>query len=59
MSNVVINNNNYSCGGNAGVKNLYAESREIFEKLLVAKDEQIALLKVCWTLLRNKWKFLY
>ena len=41
----VINNNNCACGGNAHVENLYAENREVYEKLIAAKDEQIALLK--------------
>lgn len=42
---VVIHNNNCPYGGNANVENLYAENREVYEKLLVSKDEQIALLK--------------
>ena len=44
-SNIVINNNNCPYGGNGNVENMYAENREIYEKLLAAKDEQIALLK--------------
>ncbi|MDR2125366.1 MAG: helix-turn-helix domain-containing protein [Prevotellaceae bacterium] len=44
-SSVVINNNNCPYGGNGNVENLYTENREIYEKLLTAKDEQIALLK--------------
>jgi transcriptional regulator with XRE-family HTH domain len=43
--NVVIHNSNCPYGGNAHVGNLYAENREVYEKLLAAKDEQIALLK--------------
>jgi transcriptional regulator with XRE-family HTH domain len=43
---VVINNDNCPCGGwNANIENMYAENHEIYEKLLAAKDEQIALLK--------------
>ncbi|MDR1347809.1 MAG: helix-turn-helix domain-containing protein [Prevotellaceae bacterium] len=45
-SNIVINNNNCPYGGNSvNVQYLHAENREIYEKLLAAKDEQIALLK--------------
>jgi len=44
-NNIVINNTNCPYGGNANVENLYAENREIYEKLLAAKDEQIAILK--------------
>jgi transcriptional regulator with XRE-family HTH domain len=46
-SNVVINNKDCPYGGNNSfnVQNLYAENREVYEKLLAAKDEQIALLK--------------
>jgi transcriptional regulator with XRE-family HTH domain len=45
-SDVIINNNNGSFGGNnVNVQNLHQENREIYEKLLVAKDEQIALMK--------------
>ena len=42
---VVINNSNCPYGGNAHIENLYAENHEIYEQLLTAKDEQIALLK--------------
>ncbi|MDR0830323.1 MAG: helix-turn-helix transcriptional regulator [Prevotellaceae bacterium] len=51
-SNIVINNNN-SHGGNGNVVHLYAENREIYEKLLAAKDEQIAYLKAE---LQNKYR---
>ena len=44
-SSVVINNNNCLYGGNANIENLYAANHEVYEKLLAAKDEQIALLK--------------
>jgi transcriptional regulator with XRE-family HTH domain len=46
-SNVVINNNNCPYGGNnsVNVQNLYAENREVYEKLLASKDEQITLLR--------------
>jgi transcriptional regulator with XRE-family HTH domain len=44
-SNIVINNSNCPYGGNGNVENLYTENREIYEKLLAAKDEQITLLK--------------
>jgi transcriptional regulator with XRE-family HTH domain len=43
-SDVVVNNNHCPYGGNnINVQNLYAENREVYEKLLAAKDEQIAL----------------
>jgi hypothetical protein len=44
-SSVIINNDHCSYGGYAHVQNLYAENREVYEKLLATKDEQIALLK--------------
>jgi transcriptional regulator with XRE-family HTH domain len=45
-NNVTINNNNCPYSGNNGnVQNFYAENREIYEKLLATKEEQIALLK--------------
>ena len=45
-SSFVINNNNCPYGGNSiTTQYLYAENREIYEKLLAAKDEQIAMLK--------------
>ena len=45
-SSVVINNNSCPYGGNSiNVQYLQTENREIYEKLLAAKDEQIALLK--------------
>ena len=50
-NNVVINNNNCPYGGNANVENLYAENRDVYEKLIASKDEQIALLK---SMLDNK-----
>ena len=43
-ASVVINNSNCPHGGN-NIGTLYQENREVYEKLLVAKDEQIALLK--------------
>jgi transcriptional regulator with XRE-family HTH domain len=42
---VVINNTNCPYGGNANIENMYLENHEVYEKLLDAKDEQIALLK--------------
>ena len=44
-ADIIINNTNCACGGNANVENLYAENREVYEKLIAAKDEQIAWLK--------------
>ncbi|MDR2057269.1 MAG: helix-turn-helix domain-containing protein [Dysgonamonadaceae bacterium] len=44
-ANVVINDSNYPCGKNANIENLYSKNREIYEKLIAAKDEQIAFLK--------------
>jgi len=44
-TNVVINNSNCPYGGNGNVVNLHAENREVYEKLLTAKDEQIDMLK--------------
>jgi transcriptional regulator with XRE-family HTH domain len=46
-SDVIINNDHCPYGGNNSfnVQNLYAENREVYDKLLAAKDEQIALLK--------------
>ena len=47
-NNIVINNNNCPYGGNASntnIENLYTENREVYEKLIQSKDEQIALLK--------------
>ena len=41
----VINNSNCPYGGNANIENLHTENREVYEKLIAAKDEQIALLK--------------
>ena len=40
----VINQNNYE-GAVGYVETLHQENREVYEKLIVAKDEQIALLK--------------
>ncbi|MDR2148457.1 MAG: helix-turn-helix transcriptional regulator [Tannerella sp.] len=44
-NNVVINNNKCSNGGNANVENLYAYNKELYDKLIAAKDDQIAFLK--------------
>jgi transcriptional regulator with XRE-family HTH domain len=45
-ANVLINNKDCPYGGNSiNTQNLYAENREVYEKLLASKDEQIALLK--------------
>ena len=44
-NNVVINNNNCHNGSYANIENLHTENRDVYEKLLAAKDEQIALLK--------------
>jgi transcriptional regulator with XRE-family HTH domain len=38
-------NNETSTGYQQKIENFYQENREIYEQLLVAKDEQIALLK--------------
>jgi transcriptional regulator with XRE-family HTH domain len=43
-SNVVINNHQCPYSGNANVEHLHADSKVAYEKLLQAKDEQIALL---------------
>jgi len=43
-NNVVIHNNNCPYGGNAYIENLYAENIKSYEKIIKAKDEQIALL---------------
>jgi len=43
-NNVVINNNNCPYGGNAHVENLYTDNFKMFEKIIQAKDEQIALM---------------
>ena len=42
----LVINNNHQCpyGGNGNVEHLYADSKEVYEKLLAAKDEQITLL---------------
>jgi transcriptional regulator with XRE-family HTH domain len=44
-NNIIINNSNCPYGVNGNVENLYMENKEIYERLLAAKDEQIALLK--------------
>ena len=44
-TNVVINNENCPYGGNANIENMYIENREVYERLIASKDEQIALLK--------------
>ena len=45
-SSVIVNNNNCPYGGNSiNVQYLHTENREIYEKLLASKDEQITLLK--------------
>jgi len=44
-SNVVINNNNCATGGYTIIENLHTENREVYEKLIVAKDEEIAFYK--------------
>ena len=44
-NNIIINNTNCSYDGNGNVVNLYAENKEIYEKLLAVKEEQIAFLK--------------
>jgi transcriptional regulator with XRE-family HTH domain len=41
----VINQSNFTTGAIGYVETLHQENREIYEKLLAAKDEQIALLK--------------
>ncbi|MDR0546115.1 MAG: helix-turn-helix domain-containing protein [Dysgonamonadaceae bacterium] len=50
-SNVIINTNSPNGSNSLNVLNQYQESREVYEKLLSAKDEQIVLLK---SLLENK-----
>ena len=45
-SEAIINNNNGSLdSNNITVQNPHQKNREIYEKLIAAKDEQIALLK--------------
>ena len=44
-TSVVINNKNCPYGGNANIKNMYIENREVYDRLIATKDEQIALLK--------------
>ena len=41
----VINQNNYEGAIGYVVETLHQENREVYEKLIAAKDEQIALLK--------------
>ena len=41
----VINQNNFKEGAIGYVETLYQENRTVYEKLLAAKEEQIALLK--------------
>ncbi|MDR1561661.1 MAG: helix-turn-helix domain-containing protein [Dysgonamonadaceae bacterium] len=41
----IINQNNYEGSFGYVVEHLHQENREVYEKLLAAKDEQIALLK--------------
>ena len=43
-NDTVINNHQCPYGGNGNVEHLYADSKEVYEKLLAAKDEQITLL---------------
>jgi transcriptional regulator with XRE-family HTH domain len=43
-TDVVINNKDCPYGGNANIENMYVENREVYEKLIAAKDEQIAML---------------
>jgi transcriptional regulator with XRE-family HTH domain len=45
IGNRVVNQNNYESSQGYIVEHLHQENREVWEKLLVAKDEQIALLK--------------
>jgi len=44
-NNIVINNSHCHNGGYTVIENLHSENREVYEKLLAAKDEQIALLR--------------
>ena len=44
-TSIVINNKNCPYGGNGNIENLYAENRDVYEKLIASKDEQIVLLK--------------
>ncbi|MDR1543214.1 MAG: helix-turn-helix domain-containing protein [Prevotellaceae bacterium] len=44
IGNKVVNQNNYS-GAAAYVETLHQENKEVYDKLIAAKDEQIALLK--------------
>jgi len=41
----VINQNHFTTGAIGYVESLHQENKEIYERLLAAKDEQIALLK--------------
>lgn len=43
--NIQTQNNNEGSYGNGYVQNLHIENKEVYEKLIKSKDEQIALLK--------------
>ena len=45
ISGNVINQSNFTAGAIGYVETLHQENKEIYEKLLAAKDKQIALLK--------------
>ena len=44
-NNITINNSNCPFGGNANIENIHTENRDVYEKFIASKDEQIALLK--------------
>jgi transcriptional regulator with XRE-family HTH domain len=45
IGNKVINQHNYTGANGYVVETLHQENKEIYEKLIASKDEQIALLK--------------